>query len=268
MENPNLVPLEEIHRQLQNRYNASGFSPYVIRTDWQIIRRIGVHPALATASDLEKVVLMATKQSTKANYVSRLRSIYKHLNKMGLVNGNNPAADLPNVKAGRGVPKPVTKGEFEKLLAEAGEPYRDWFMLGGMVGLRAHEVAKIEGADLIEDQGGYSLRVIGKGGTDLIVPVNNKVAEMIMSHKTLGRLWEVTPNKFSKKAADEMRRILGPNAKHFHSLRHYFATNMLEKSEGDLLAVRDLMRHSSVATTQVYTQLAQGRTRSLVNLIE
>ena len=263
-----LVPREEIHRQLKNRYDASGFSDYVIRTDWRIIRRIGVHPALATTQDLEKVVLAATKQSTKANYVSRLRSIYKHLNKMNLVNGNNPAADLPNVKAGRGVPKPVTKGEFEKLLAEATQPYRDWFILGGMVGLRAHEVAKIEGADLIEDQGGYSLRVIGKGKTDLIIPVNIKVAEMIMSHNTLGRLWVIDPNKFSKKAADEMRRILGANAKHFHSLRHYFATTMLEKSDGDLLAVRDLMRHSSVATTQVYTQLSQGRTRSLVNLME
>lgn len=263
-----LVPMEEIHRQLLNRYNASGFSPYVIRNDWQIIRRIGVHPALATASDLEKVVLSATKQSTKANYVSRLRSIYKHLNKMGLVNGNNPAADLPNVKAGRGVPKPVTKAEFEKLLAEATQPYRDWFILGGMVGLRAHEVAKIEGADLIEDNGGYSLRVIGKGGTDLVVPVADKVAEVIKSYNTLGRLWIVDPNRFSRRAANEMRRILGANAKHFHSLRHYFATTMLEKSDGDLLAVRDLMRHSSVATTQVYTQLAQGRTRSLVNLIE
>lgn len=262
-----LVPLEEIHRQLENRYNTSGFSLYVIRTDWQIIRRIGVHPALATVQDLEKVVLMATKQSTKANYVSRLRSIYKHLNKMGLVNGNNPAADLPNVKSGRGVPKPVTKGEWEKLLAEAKDPYRDWFILGGMVGLRAHEVAKIEGADLIEQDGGYSLRVIGKGNTDLIVPIAHLVAERIQSYNTLGRLWEVTPNKFSKRAADEMRRILGANAKHFHSLRHYFATTMLEKSEGDLLAVRDLMRHSSVATTQVYTQLAQGRTRSLIDLL-
>ena len=263
----NLIPLEEIHRQLKNRYDASGFSAYVIRTDWQIIRRIGVHPALATTQDLEKVVLAANKQSTKANYVSRLRSIYKHLNKMDLVNGNNPAADLPNVKAGRGVPKPVTKGEFEKLLAEAKEPYRDWFILGGMVGLRAHEVAKIEGADLIEDDGKYSLRVVGKGKTDLVVPVADQVAQMIKSHNTLGKLWVVDPNKFSKRAADEMRRILGPNAKHFHSLRHYFATTMLEKSEGDLLAVRDLMRHSSVATTQVYTQLSQGRTRSLVNLL-
>jgi site-specific recombinase XerC len=263
----NLVPLEEIHQKLKNRYDASGFSPYVIRTDWQIIRRIGVHPALATTQDLEKVVLKATKQSTKANYVSRLRSIYKHLNKMDLVNGNNPAADLPNVKSGRGVPKPITKGEFEKLLAEATQPYRDWFILGGMVGLRAHEVAKIEGADLIEDQGGYSLRVIGKGKTDLVVPVAHQVAETIQKYNTLGPLWEVDPNAFSKRAANEMRRILGPNAKHFHSLRHYFATTMLEKSNGDLLAVRDLMRHSSVATTQVYTQLSQGRTRSLVDLL-
>jgi integrase len=187
---------------------------------------------------------------------------------MDLVNNNNPAADLPNVKSGRGVPKPITKGEFDKLLAEATQPYKDWFILGGMVGLRAHEVAKIEGADLIEDNGGYSLRVIGKGKTDLVVPVAAKVAEVIQSYNTLGRLWIVDPNRFSSKAANEMRRILGPNAKHFHSLRHYFATTMLEKSNGDLLAVRDLMRHSSVATTQVYTQLSQGRTRSLVNLIE
>jgi integrase/recombinase XerD len=55
--------------------------------------------------------------------------------------------------------------------------------------------------------------------------------------------------------------------KHFHSLRHYFATTMLEKSGGDLIAVKELMRHTSVATTQIYTQLAQGRTRSLVNLL-
>jgi site-specific recombinase XerD len=263
-----LVPLDEIYRQLKNRYDSSGFSPYVIRTDWQIIRRIGVHPAIATREDLEKVVLAATKQSTKANYVSRLRSIYKHLNKLNLVNGNNPAVDLPDVKPGRGVPKPVTKAEYAKLLAEANQPYRDWFILGGMAGLRCMEAAKIKGSDLIETEEGPMLQVLGKGNTDLVVPISPVVAEMIKSHNTLDRLWKIDPNKFSKKAADEMRRILGPDAKHFHSLRHYFATTMLEKSGGDLIAVKELMRHTSVATTQVYTQLAHGRTRTLVNLLE
>jgi integrase len=171
--------MEEIHRQLRNRYSTSGYSDHVIRSDWQILRRIGVHPALATYADLEAVVLKAKKQSTKANYVARLRSIYNHLNKMNLVNGHNPALDLPQVKAGRGVPKPITKAEFEKLLAEAKPPYRDWFVLGGMVGLRAMEAANIQGSDLIETEGGYSLRVLGKGGTDLIIPVAPAVAEMI-----------------------------------------------------------------------------------------
>ncbi len=61
----------------------------------QIIRRLGVHPALATYEDLERVILQATRQSTKATYVARLRSIYKSLNKMNLVNGHNPAEQLP-----------------------------------------------------------------------------------------------------------------------------------------------------------------------------
>jgi site-specific recombinase XerC len=55
---------------------------------------------------------------------------------------------------------------------------------------------------------------------------------------------------------------------HVSKLFYYFATTMLEKSGGDLIAVKELMRHTSVATTQIYTQLAQGRTRSLVNLLE
>jgi integrase len=263
-----LIPMEQIADQLHNRYRTSGFSEQLFKQDMQIIRRLGAHPALATYEDLERVILQATKQSTKATYVARLRSIYKSLNKMGLVDGNNPAEQLPQVKPGRGVPKPVTKGEYQKLLAEAKNPtLRNWFVLGGTAGLRAMEVANIKGSDLIEHEDGYSLRVQGKGGTDLIVPVSPIVSDMIRSYGTLGRLWQVTPNKLSSRAANEMRRILGPDAKHFHSLRHYFATTMLEKSGGDLIAVKELMRHTSVATTQIYTQLSQGRTRSLVNLL-
>jgi integrase len=263
-----LIPIEQIEEQLHNRYKTSGFSEMLWKQDRQIVHRLKAHPALATYADCERVILQATKQSTRAHYVSRLRSIYKALNKMNLVNGNNPAAELPQVKPGRGVPKPVTKAEYEKLLAESKPLYRDWFILGGMAGLRAMEVANIRGSDLIESEEGAMLRVLGKGNTDLIIPIAPKVAEMIRSHKTLDRLWQVTPNKLSSRAAKEMRRILGPNAKHFHSLRHYFATTMLEKSGGDLIAVKELMRHTSVATTQIYTQLAHGRTRSLVNMLE
>ena len=181
---------------------------------------------------------------------------------------NQITADLPPIKRTRGVPKPITRAEFDRLLEGSCEPFRSWFILGGMAGLRAMEVANIRGADLEEGNDGAMLRVLGKGGTDLLIPVAPIVAETIRSHNTLDRLWLVTPNRLSARAASEMRRILGVNSKKFHSLRHFFATSMLEKSGGDLMAVKELMRHTTVATTQIYTQLAQGRTRSLVNLIE
>ena len=263
-----LVPIEVIKQQLHNRYLTSGFSPILWQNDWAILTRLGVHPALATREDCERLIMRAKSQSTRANYASRLRSLFKALNKMHLVGGNDPTVDLPSIKKNRGVPKPITKAEFEKLMAESSEPFRSWFILGGLAGLRAMEVANIRGADLEEGNDGAILRVLGKGGTDLMIPVAPIVAQTIRDANTLDRLWIITPNKLSAKAAKEMRRVLGANAKKFHSLRHFFATSMLEKSGGDLMAVKELMRHTTVATTQIYTQLAQGRTRSLVNLIQ
>lgn len=262
-----LVPMDQIKEQLHNRYKTSGFAENLFRNDWALILRLGVHPQEATLVDLERVILRANTQSTRANYASRLKSVFGTLNKMRLIN-SQITADLPHIKRTRGLPKPITPAEFSRLLEGASEPFRSWFILGGCAGLRAMEVANIRGADLEEGADGAMLRVLGKGGTDLLIPVAPIVAETIRSHNTLDRLWQITPNKLSSKAANEMRRILGANAKHFHSLRHYFATSMLEKSGGDLMAVKELMRHTTVATTQIYTQLAQGRTRSLVNLIE
>ena len=260
------IPLEQIKSKLLDRYKAQGFGDNLFRNDWGLLLRTGVHPQKATVEDLQKAILRANSQATRANYASRLKSVYKSLRKMNLID-NRPDEDLPDVKKKRGTPHPLTKGEASLLMTEARMPMKHWFILGCCAGLRAMEVAKLRGIDLEEAEGGYVLRVYGKGGTDLAVPVAPIVADLIKSYNTKGRLFEVTPNKLSSRASAEMKR-LGIPKKTFHSCRHYFATTMLEKSGGDLLAVRDLMRHSSVETTQVYTQLATGRTRSLVNLIE
>ena len=259
------IPLEEIRQRLKARYEAQGFSENLFRNDWSLLLRLGVHPQDATVEDLQATVMSAKKPGTKANYASRLRSMYKAMHKMGVID-NRSIDDLPMPRKGRGLPHPLTPNEANVLMNEASFPMRDWFVLGCLAGLRAMEVAQLRGMDLEDSSDGHILRIAGKGGTDLSVPVSPKVVEVIQRYKTPGRLWGFTPNRLSKMASWEMKR-LGINNKTFHACRHYFATNMLEKSGGDLLAVRDLMRHSSVATTQVYTQLASGRTRNLVNLI-
>jgi len=260
-----LIPLEVMKEKLESRYKTAGFSPALFRNDWSLIIRLGVHPQLATVEDLQALIMTANAPSTKGTYAARLRSIYKSLQRMKLVD-NDPITNLPPVRKGRGLPHPITPGEAKLLMTEAKQPMRDWFIIACLSGLRAMEVANLRGIDLEEGEGGYTLRVAGKGGTDLSVPVARAVADVILNKNTLGRLWNVSSNRLTKKASEEMKR-LGIPKKTFHACRHYFATNMLEKSGGDLLAVRDLMRHSSVATTQVYTQLASGRTRSLVDLL-
>jgi len=260
------IPLDQIKAKLQDRYKAQGFGDNLFNNDWNLLLRTGKHPQKASVEDLQSAILRANSQATRANYASRLKSVYKALRKMNLID-NRPDEDLPDVKKKRGTPHPITKGEANLLMTEARMPMRHWFILGCCAGLRAMEVAKLRGIDLEETDDGHILRIYGKGGTDLAVPVAPVVADLIKSYNTKDRIFQVTPNKLSSRASAEMKR-LGIPKKTFHACRHYFATTMLEKSGGDLLAVRDLMRHSSVETTQVYTQLATGRTRSLVNLIE
>lgn len=260
-----LIPLETIKEKLKNRYESQGFSEALFRNDFSLLLRLGVHPQVATVEDMQRLVMGVKSTSTKGTYAARIRSIFKALRKMGLID-NKADLDLPAVRKSRGLPHPLTPGEAELVMTKAELPMRDWFIIACKSGLRAMEVANLRGIDLEKGEGGYILRVAGKGGTDLSIPVADIVAQTILKHETTGKIWSVTPNKLSKMCSLEMK-ILGIRRKTFHACRHYFATNMLEKSNGDLLAVRDLMRHSSVATTQVYTQLASGRTRSLVNLL-
>lgn len=260
-----LTSLETIKEKLKTRYETQGFSESLFRNDFNLLVRMGVHPEVATVDDLQRIVMTAKANSTKANYASRLRSMYKSMYKMGLIT-NRSIDDLPVPRKGRSMPHPLTVNEAMLITTEADYPMRDWFILGCFAGLRAMEVANIRGLDLEQTNDGWLLRIQGKGGTDITVPVAAKIANSINRYETKGRLWHTTPNRLSKLASWEMKR-LGIYNKTFHACRHYFATNMLEKSNGDLLAVRDLMRHSSVATTQIYTQLASGRTRSLVNLL-
>lgn len=260
-----LTSYEVLREKLEARYETQGFSKALFRNDYALLLRLGVHPQLATVEDLQRCIMTAKATSTKGNYASRLVSIFKSLKKMGLID-NDPITDLPKVRKGRGTPHPLTPNEAKLVQTEARQPMRDWFIIGCNAGLRAMEVANLRGIDLETTPDGYTLRIAGKGGTDLEVPVAKIVADTILKYNTNGKIFEVSPNKLSSRASAEMKR-LGIPKKTFHACRHYFATNMLQKSGGDLLAVRDLMRHSSVATTQVYTQLASDRTRSLVNLI-
>lgn len=257
----------ELEQRLWERYRAQGFSRQLFVNDLALLRRVCARtgdPCTVTLTDMEAVVLRANKQGTRANYVARIKSMWSTLRKLDFVH-NHVDEQLASVRKPRGMPRPLSHQQAEILMTKTELPFRHWFILGCLAGLRAMEVSGLRGDDLEQGPDGFLLRVRGKGGTDLTIPAHPAVVEMIQSYRTLGRLWSLNPNKLSSYACTEMRRV-GVEMK-FHSCRHYFATSALKASGGDLLVVRDLLRHSSVATSQVYAQLEQGRSRSVVDLL-
>jgi len=255
------VTVEEV---LLRRYLANGWSTQLFVNDWALLRRAcGIkHPAEVSVRELEDAVLRVGKQGTRANYVARFRSLFNSLRITGVVPASHrPDDDLPKLRRPRSVPRPISKAQAELLITQAEEPFREWFVLGCLAGLRAMEVANIHGSWLEQQGDGAVLRVEGKGGTSLTIPAHPLVQAVVESHHTFGRLYPINPNKVSDYASKEMRR-LGVNAT-FHACRHFFGTYLHEQC-GDLLVVSELMRHGSLNTTRGYAALNQGRKRDVL----
>ena len=269
MSDNNSIPIrnpiiEDIANRLYERYKTAGFSTHLFYTDRGLLRRIDKHPKDITHEDIEKILVGVAKQQTKALYRTRFKSMFNSFREMEIVDeSHDPLKKVPKIKSPRTLPRPFSNSEVELLLSKADYPMRDMFTLSCYAGMRAMEIALIRGVDLEEQSDGFYIRIPkGKGKTDLAVPAHPLVVDVIQKYKTLGELWNYRPNDVSIMCNRESRR-LGVNKK-LHSGRHYFATNAYAASGGDLLAVCKLMRHSSVATTQVYAQLGDSVARNVV----
>jgi integrase len=257
----------EVEAALLRRYKAQGWSTKSFVNSWALLRRIcgPLHPAEVTIRELEEVVLRVAKQGSRVTYVSQIRSIFNSLRVLGVIPADHRPDDaLPRLRRPRSVPRPISKEQADYLLATATGIYAEWFTLGIFGGLRAVEVSRLEGSWLEMASEGPTLRIFGKGNTDLTIPAHPRVVEVIQSHRTLGRLYPITPAKLASKASAEMRRILGVQTS-YHALRHTFATSLLEASGGDLLLVSELLRHGDLSTTRGYAQLKQGRKRTVLD---
>lgn len=255
------LTMDDIGNLLARRYEVRGWSRHLFINDWALLRRVGVHPADITTHDLERVVLRAKAQGTKANYVWRLRSLMQAMRELGVCD-NNAAEGLPTIRKPKAVPRPLTDAEASLLMHSADEPFRAWFVLGCMAGLRAMEVSGLKGADLEDGPAGWMLRVRGKGGTDLTIPAHEAVVQVIQDQRLLGRLWRLNPNKVSDYACKEMKR-LGVEKK-FHACRHWHATALLAATNGDIVTTARLLRHGTVTTTMGYARLAEDKPRAAI----
>lgn len=130
--------------------------------------------------------------------------------------------------------------------------------LGAECGLRRSEIAATSSDDVLDDVGGRSLMVRGKGDKQRIVPLPDDLADEILGHDGY-----CFPGRFgghveATYVGKRLSRLLGDWTP--HSLRHRYATRMYEAT-GDIMLVSKLLGHESVETTQRYVAMPDSRLR-------
>ena len=206
-----------------------------------------------------------------ARMLSSLRAFFSFLIDRRRMDGN-PAKDIRAPKQSRHLPTVLDVDQTGKLLAAKPDSFlgvRDLAMWELMYssGLRVSELVGLNTGDLNSADG--EVRVLGKGNKERVVPVGRMAIEAVSEWRRLrgSCLKEDTAALFvsrrgrrltTRTVQKRLRRWAldqGLDTRvHPHMLRHSFATHMLESS-GDLRAVQELLGHSNIGTTQIYTHL-------------
>jgi integrase/recombinase XerC len=207
-----------------------------------------------------------------ARMLSAWRAFYRFVLERDRSLGEDPCEGLRAPKAARRLPSALTPDEAGQLVSipdadPLAQRDRALFELAYSSGLRLSELAglDLEGLDLARGE----VRVLGKGGKERIVPVGSH-ARTALDRWIATRATHAAPDEralfigqhgYRLTARAIERRLaewaiksgLGKHV-HPHMLRHSFASHLLQSS-GDLRAVQELLGHSSIASTQVYTHL-------------
>lgn len=243
---------------------AAGRARTTIRTRTDHVLRVGRalggDPWAVTETELlEHVGGQSWARETRRSVRASLRSFYS----WGLQSGRtsrNVAEVLPAVTPSPPRPRPAPEHAYRAALAVADERTRLILRLAAEVGLRRAEVAVIHSRDLLEDLMGSSLLVHGKGQRERVVPLPNHLA--LELRRVQGYVFpgddegHLSPRWVGKLAVNVL-----PEGWTLHTLRHRFATRAYAV-ERDLLAVQQLLGHSTPVTTQRYVALDADRLRA------
>jgi len=215
-------------------------------------------------------------KTTIARHLASMRGFFRFGQREGWVK-TNPAKPLRNPRKGRSLPHFLSAEDLGKLFdaPSPAEPMglRDRAILETMysAGLRVGEVVGLDDADL--DFAAGVLRVRGKGRRERLSPVGSYAIRAIRrwlgvrklhAREPAGPAAPVFVNKFGRRLTTRsVARMLEKYLRQTglddrtspHSLRHSFATHLLDRG-ADIRGVQELLGHKSLVTTQIYTHLS------------
>lgn len=234
----------------------------------------GIQPTTITAIDIVEWLADHDddwSDSTAATYTSYLNAWFKWLQI------TDRRADNPMVKVGiprvpEREPRPTTDADVVRLLqTRMWTSTRRMILLALLAGLRVHEIAQIRGEDI--DFSTRMLWVRGKGRRLKSVPMHPLLVEMAAEMPAAGWWFPMRGHESEHVLPKSVSDIIGRTMRRAgvrgtpHCLRHWYASTMLENGV-DIRVVQELLRHKSLATTQIYTKVPDGRRHEAIATLD
>lgn len=242
-----------------------------------------------TISDLYAFIVFCKNErdnsaATRARKTSTLRSFFKYLSSHTKVIPNNPAEMLDSPKVKQSLPKHLSLEDSLELLnsVDGNNKERDYCILTLFLncGLRLSELCGLDLGDIRQDS---TMRVTGKGNKERIVYLNSACMSAVenyirvrpkenivatdknalfisrnrkrISNKTV----QLIVNKYLEKAG------LGGQGYSTHKLRHTAATLMYQHGNVDIRVLKDILGHSNLGTTQIYTHISDNQIKNAID---
>jgi integrase/recombinase XerC len=268
--------LGEFERFLDRYYGSEEWT-------WAGIDRLAIRSFMGDCATVRGLA-----KSSIARKLSAIRSFYRYLHVEERVDAN-PGKAVRTPKRDRTLPGFLTREQMDAIFADAEVRAGD----GGFHGMRNLAIVELfysTGMRLSELQGlnledldivSERARVMGKGRKERIVPVGRLAVRalrhyyegraLVLAQSTRGDRRAVfigqTGKRLTVRAIQNivkafLKQVGDEHGLSTHSLRHTFATHMLDGG-ADLMAVKELLGHSSLSTTQIYTHTSKERLKQV-----
>ena len=239
----------------------------------------GKNIAFLSKEEIQEYLRKSVQKSsrTKAHYLTVLKLFYLYLVDQGVI-ANSPSEGIKMPKLEKKLPEYLSIEEVDKLLdvsTSTAYDKRNKAMLEVLygTGMRISELINLTISNLyLEDE---MIKVFGKGSKERLVPINEVAITALKDYLQFGRgellgtkdsefvfissrQTKITRQAFFKilkKICEEkgIKKNISP-----HTLRHSFATHLLNNG-ADLRIVQELLGHSDISTTQIYTHLSNNK---------
>lgn len=269
-----------MNEYLASEYNTSKNTRDSYATDLYLLAKYYKNQNIKTLKkeDIQEYLRKSNKASkTKARYLTTINHFYQYLCDNNMIKVN-PCDGIKMPKLEKKLPEYLTVEEVDKLLdirVSTAYDLRNKAMLEVLyaTGMRISELCNLTMSNLFLEDG--LVKVMGKGSKERLVPINDvaidalkeylrfarndllgtKTCEYVFVSSRHTKITRQAFFKYIKKLCVEkgIMKNISP-----HMLRHSFATHLLSNG-ADLRVVQELLGHSDISTTQIYTHLSNEK---------